>query len=135
MTVLRPKLLLGRFQPQQRARADLEARIEELLDGQRWAWGGGAAALRLTGHYRGERTVVHVDDGAADLAERLGAVPSPEGPLALLRAPGPLALQGPVDGVAHPLLVIAELYSMTDERAAEAAQEIRERFVDEELTG
>lgn len=135
---LRPRLFLGRYATPHADPHALERAIERELAAPElntdWAWGGGAAADRLTGHHRGRRTVVHVHDGAADLAERLDAVPSPDGPLELLRVPGPLALRGPIDRVAHPLLIIAELYSMAEERAAEAAQEIRERFVDDELS-
>lgn len=134
---LRPRLLLGCYATRHEDPPALERAIEDELGPASaesgWAWGGGAAADRLTGHYRGERTTVHLGGGLGDLAGRLGAVLSPEGRLELLRAPGPLALRGPVAGVAAPLLVVAELLSSGDERAAEAAQEIRERFLAEEL--
>lgn len=148
--ILRPKLLVGYFRPFERDPADLEKRIAGFFGGRpyagaeeagahpkpegrdlRWVWGGAAAAYRLTGHYRGERTVVHVDRAPHDLARRLRILPDRTGPLHLLRAPGPLAFAGAAPGTAHPLLVYGELIVEGNDRARETAVEIRERFLED----
>jgi hypothetical protein len=59
----------------------------------------------------------------------LRALPAGDGPLVLLEAPTTLALGGPEEHVAHPLLIYTELITARDERAREAAEELRERFL------
>jgi hypothetical protein len=129
--VLRPGLLIGRYDPGSSDPEAAEARIEKALgDRVPWAYGGTAAGHRLTRYYRGEETVVHVTAGTADQAKRqLKALPRQDGNLLLVEAPAPLALRGPVPRVAHPLLVYAEMLTATSPRAAEAAREVRERFL------
>jgi hypothetical protein len=128
--LVRPRLLVGRYRTADADPGALERRIETMLgDTIPWAWGGGAAAFRLTGHYRGAETTLHVPDPPADLAERLRALPAADGPLVLLRPPGPLALTGPAPHTAHPLLVYTELLADGGDRAREAAQRIEERYL------
>ena len=129
--ILRPRLLLGRYRTPDREPPALEARIEKVLGagGRPWAYGGGAAAHRLVGHYRGVETVVHV--GRALPPETLAALraaPDRNGPLAVYQGPGEVALEGPEPMVAHPLLVYAELIADADDRAAEGAAKVRARF-------
>jgi hypothetical protein len=135
--VVRPRLLVSGYRAQDPDPPTLEKRIEAQMPADTaWAFGGGAAAYRLTRHYRGELTVVHVDDLPADLVRRLRIVrvDSDQTPdLVLLRAPGPLLLQGVVPHTAHPLLVYTELLYTGDERAREAAAEIRQTQLQELL--
>lgn len=128
--LLRPRLLVGRYHVEEADPGLLEKRLEKALHGVVWGWGGGAAALRLTRHYRGDETVVHVEQPPADLARQVRALPAADGLLTVLRGPGPLALKGPRPNVAHPLLVYTELLLRADERAREAAAEVRERFLE-----
>ena len=129
--VLRPRLLIGRYDPGSTDPGAVEARIEKALaDRVPWAYGGTAAGQRLTRHYRGEETVLHIASGTADpVTRQLKAPPKRDGNLVLVQPPAPLALKGPLPHVAHPLLVYAEMLCATSPRAAEAAREIRERFL------
>lgn len=129
---MRPRLLLGRYRPPERDPEALERRIRPTLDALGgWRWGGSAAGFRLTKHYRGPRTVVHLHGAHPldDLPRRLKAAPDPEGPLVLLRTPGEVAFDGRTDDTVHPLLAYAEMVVEGDERAMEAAAELRERFL------
>lgn len=127
---LRTRLLMGRFRTQDPTPAALEERLEkELGNDIKWAWGGGAAAMRMTKHYRGEETVLHVLSSTADLPRRLRALPAADGPFMIQRTPAKTAFEGAVPQTVHPLLVFAELMAGGNPRAREAALEIRERYL------
>jgi hypothetical protein len=129
-TLVRPKLLIGRFRPQETDPEALEHRIEETLDEEVvWALGGGAAAHRLTGYYRGQDTVVHVASAEVDVAKRLRALRADDGSLILLRAPGPIAFESSEPRTVTPLLVYTELLFAGDKRAREAADDIRRKYL------
>jgi len=128
VTTLRPQLQLGRYRTPASNPDELESSVTAALkatDGGRW--GGGAAAMRLTRYYRGASTILHLQNAPADLLKRIKAVPDRNGPLELVRFPGPVALRGETQDTVHPLLVYAELMRENDERAREAAQDILER--------
>jgi hypothetical protein len=128
-TIVRPKLLVGRYRSAEADLDALEARIAPILTAScPWRWGGGAAAHRLMRYYRGERTVVHVVDQPADLPKRLRVVADRDGPLVLLRPPGPTGMAGPTPDTAHPLLVYSELLADGSERAREAAELLAKKF-------
>jgi len=145
LEILRPRLLIGHYRAAEKDPEQLEQRIERALDlpggmhqerpddwagGKKtWAWGGATAAFRLTGHYRGEQTVLHMDDPPADFTRRLKLLPARTGELAVLAAPGPLAYEGEAPRTVHPLLVYAELLAGRDARARETAAEVRTRFL------
>jgi hypothetical protein len=129
-TTVRPRLLLGRFRTHDPDPTALETRIEnELRDTVQWAWGGGAAALRLTKHYRGPTTVLHLGEPLPNMGRRLKAIATPDGPLTVLQVPGRVAFEGVVPRTVHPLLVYTELLAMGRERAREAADEVRHRYL------
>jgi len=128
-TSVRQGLLVGTYQTPDADPAALEERLAPILHQVGpWRWGGGAASHRLTGFFRGEKTVVHVADAPADLQRRLRAVPAADGRLVVLRSPGPLGLEGTLPDTAHPLLVYTELLTDGGERAREAAQELAEQY-------
>jgi hypothetical protein len=127
---LRPQLFFGRFETQDHDLSAFDARAASLLGPEKtWAWGGAAAAFRLTKHYRGDDTVLHVSGPSAGLPKRLGAIPHPSGRLIVLGVPGPLAFSGTTPHSVHPLLVYTELLLTGSDRAREAAAEIRERYL------
>jgi len=127
---LRPQLFAGRFQTPDKDPPTLEDRVAGLLGrDETWAWGGAAAAFRLTRHYRSDETVLHVEAAASDLPKRLKALPHREGRLILLGVPGPLAFRGKAPHTVHPLLIYTELVLTGSDRASEAASELRERFL------
>ena len=128
--LVRPRLRIGTFRTLDPDPDALEARVEvELEKDPNWAWGGGAAAMRLTGYYRGENTVLYHDHPPPDLHRRLRAIPAHDGPLTILRTPGKIALRGELPRTVHPLLVYTELVGEQNERAREAAANIRDRFI------
>lgn len=127
--LVRPRLLLGTWRTLDTP-TDLERRLEATLDpAMAWALSGSAASFRLVGHYRGEKTVLVVPDGAEVLRVQLGALADPRGPLIVMRSPGPLSLKGPLPHTAHPLLVYAELLASRDERDQEAAEMLRTKLL------
>lgn len=129
---LMPNFLIGRFRAKQRTpealEADLAPRLAVLGE---WRWGGGAAAQRLTGLYRGDRTIVYLREPDAEAIRALPLIADPAGELTLTRAPGPLAFEGRTPDTVHPLLVYADLMAEGHDRAREAAAEIYERFIEE----
>ena len=128
-TSVRPSLLVGSYRTQDIDPAALETRIAPILDKNcEWRWGGGAAALRMTGYFRGEKTIVHVAEAPVDLPKELRAVPDRLGPLSVLRSPGHSGFKGTTVDTAHPLLVYTELLTDGSERAREAAQLLAERY-------
>jgi hypothetical protein len=132
-STLYPGLLVARFRGPDTDLARLEARLAERLSALgSWAWGGGAAAQRLTDFYRGTNTVVFLGaDVEPPSARALGLVQDPRGPIVLYRAPGPRAFREGAD-IVHPLLVYTDLLLEGEPRASEAAEEIHERFLSAE---
>ncbi len=131
-SALMPGLMIGRYRAKQRTPEAVEAELTPRLPSvAEWRWGGGAAAIRLTGLYRGDRTIVYLREPDPERVRALPLVPDTEGEVALLRGPGPLAFKGPEPDVAHPLLVYLDLLTEGHERAREAAAEIYRRYLDE----
>jgi len=130
-THVRPRLLVGTYHTQVREPAALERHIEDVLgEKTRWGFGGGAAANRIGGHYRGERTVVHLEHPPVDLPKRLRAQRADGGPLVLARLPGRVAYDGVEPRTVHPLLIYTELLAAGEPRAREAATEIWHRHLE-----
>jgi hypothetical protein len=128
---VRPKLLIGRYQPRERQPQILEQIVEDALgDRIAWAWGGGAAAMRLTGYYRGEQTVLHVERVPRELPRQIEALPARDGTLTILRTPGPIGFEGAEPKTVHPLLVYTELLANHTDRAREAAEEVWRRYLE-----
>jgi hypothetical protein len=129
---VRPRLLVGRYRTQDKDPEELERRVEDVLGNDtEWAWGGGAAAMKLTQHYRGETTILHMAKPHPDLTRRLRAQRDADGPLVLLKAPGRLAFDGVLPRTVHPLLIYTELLATGNERAREAALDLRQRYLGE----
>lgn len=132
-TQVRPKWLIGRFRTRDDDPGRREDRIADAIAEKaqdlRWAWGGGAGAMRLTGYYHGPETVLLVEDPPGDLAAMIRALPERDGPVILMEARAELAVAGPMEHVAHPLMIYTELLATRDERAREAAEEIRRRYL------
>jgi hypothetical protein len=77
---LRPSLAIGRFRARQRSIEHLETELARPLLANAaglWRWGGGAASQRLTGHFRGDTTIVYVERAPPNVAKSLGLLPQP----------------------------------------------------------
>jgi hypothetical protein len=128
--VVRPRLTVGRYRTPDRDLHALEQRITRVLKKHvDWGWGGGAAAERLDHHYHGTETIIHVTKRDYHLEALIQAIPDRNGPLTVLLVPGQVALRGVIPHTVHPLLVYTELVIMPDERALEAANRIRDKFL------
>jgi hypothetical protein len=129
-TALVPQFTVGRYRAREREMPALEPRLARELDALgAWRWGGGAAAQRLTQFYRGDDVTLYLMEPPHDLARRLGLVSDRSGPVVILRAPCAGAFESPVADTVHPLLVYADLLGLGDDRAREAAGELRQKFL------
>jgi hypothetical protein len=123
--------VIGRYRAKQHDTKLLEESLSpRLAKIGEWRWGGGAGAQRLTGFYRGERTLVYFREPDVDAIKSLPLIADSSGDVVLMRAPGPLAFEGPNDEVVHPLLVYADLLMEGHDRAREAAAEVHRRFLE-----
>lgn len=127
-TTLRNSLLIGSYRTRDGNPNALDSRIGETLRKEQFRWGGTAAGYRLTKNYRGEQTVLHLNDGGHDVAKRLRGLPDPNGNLILMRAFGSINWTPERDTV-HPLLVYSEMLSEGTERAREAAQALHAQYL------
>jgi len=128
-TTVRPSLLWGTFRAREEP-DELEARLATVLPAASvdFRWGGTSAGFRLTGHYRGARTTVHVHSFPTDLKRKLGVVADPTGNLVLMNAFGEINWHSERETV-HPLLVYSEMLNEGSERAREAAQEVFDKLI------
>lgn len=129
--ILRPAWTVGRYRTQINDPELLEREIANALGDHVWALGGGAAAWRMTHHYRGPDTVLHVHNLPTDALKAIRAIPARDGALTILRIPGDVPYRGTQPNIAHPLLVYSEMISSADPRMNEAANELREKFITE----
>ncbi len=132
---LRPGLIIGRYQPPEKALNETLRRLQAELGGMKktWALTGGFAADLLTRHFRGEQLSFFVPEWPVELTKRLKWLPSDEGRVAVLRKFSPLVtfkLESPNrQPVAHPLLVYAELIFQGRERELETAKILYDRYL------
>jgi len=129
---LRPKLLLGRF----RSVVDPETMVATLRSGfaetaTRWSLTGGPAAFTLQRFYRGTETPVFVEVWTDAVPKRLRLIPDKTGPVIVFHSFGKLPFWKQVNDVtiAHPWLIYAELMSSLEPRAHEAAQELKNEYL------
>lgn len=133
--VLRPKLFVTRFQPPEQDLGETLAKFRKEAEakGITWALTGGFAADLLTRHFRGNQLGLFVSEWSSELARNLKWLPSPPGPVTVLRQFSPLVVfapKRPVEGaVAHPLLVYGELFYQGRERELEAAKLIFDQYI------
>lgn len=130
--LLRPKLVVGRFQPPERDMDQTLAKFQKEAEAMRitWALAGGFAADALTHHFRGDELGLFVSEWSPELARGLRWLPSSEGPVTVLRQFSPLVVFRSKDlPVAHPLLVYAELVLQGRERELEAAKLLHDRYI------
>jgi hypothetical protein len=133
--LLRPKLLVGRFQPPEQDLGQTLERFKRVTGPKRVAWAltGGFAADLLIRHFRGDQLGFFVSEWSADFTKSLKWLPSSAGPVTVLRQFSPLVVFTPKQSVevpvAHPLLVYAELISQGRERELETAKLLYGRYL------
>jgi hypothetical protein len=131
--LLRPRLLIDRFRSLEtdgdRFVADFIRVISQ--SDTSYALTGGAGAFALQHFYRGPETAIFVDEITPDIERRARLLRDPRGPIVLLRGFGKPFVLRSLRGiwVAHPLLIYLELLQQDDPRAHEAAERIREEFL------
>jgi hypothetical protein len=128
---LAPSLSIGRYRARERDIPKMEKALAKRLNAVTpWRWGGGAACHRLTGYYRGDTTMVYLEEVPAKLAAELELVIDRHGPITLARQPSPLSFVSPKPDTVHPLLAYADLLIEGEERATEAAGAIYDRYLE-----
>jgi hypothetical protein len=97
-----------------------------------WAVTGGQAAYALQHFYRDDRVPVFTTKLPSELQRELRLVPDRVGPVVLLRAFSNYCAWRQVGDVwvAHPWLVYAELLHQGEPRALEAADQLREEYLE-----
>jgi hypothetical protein len=132
-SVLRPKLVIGRFRAAQSDPQKLIKNISEVAQdlSVTWSLTGAAAAHELQHFYQGPNVSVFVEHFSEQFSRRLKIIPETTGPLVLLRSIGTLSQWKEIEHkpLAHPWLVYSELMYSADPRAHEAAQEIKSQFL------
>lgn len=132
---LRPKLVLNRFQPPERDLDRVLATLNTQLSHRslKWALTGGFGADALVYHYRGEHLSLFVEQMPSELPRGLKWLPSPHGPVTVMRMFSPHLMftsEKPLPmPVAHPLLIYAELVFQGRDRELETAKLIYERYL------
>ena len=132
---LRPGLIIGRYQPPEKALNETLRKVRAELGAMKKAWAltGGFAADILTHHFRGEHLSFFAQEWPAELTKRLKWLPSDQGRVTVLRKFSPLItfkLESPNrEPVAHPLLVYAELIFQGRDRELETAKIIYDRYL------
>ncbi|HLJ85838.1 MAG TPA: type IV toxin-antitoxin system AbiEi family antitoxin [Candidatus Angelobacter sp.] len=132
-SVLRPKLLIGRFRASQSDREKLAKNIDDVAHDLsiRWSLTGSAAAYELQHFYQGPDIPVFIESFSEQFSRALRIIPEAAGPLVLLRSIGKLAQWKELGKkpLAHPWLIYSELMESSDPRAHEAGQEIKREFL------
>jgi hypothetical protein len=131
--ILRPHATIGRFRPAERGMDHLVQQfgIAATHYEMGWAMTGAPAAYALQRFYRGEQIPVLVSHVTPAFQRELNLAPDREGPVTLLRAFGRHYVWRTVGTlpVAHPWLIYAELIHQGDPRALEAADHLREEYL------
>jgi hypothetical protein len=128
-TTVRPSLIWGTYRTPDKSPQELEERIVSTCEDigiSDFRWGGSAAGFRLTGHFRGESTVVHIHSSPGILLAKLRMLSAPQGNVILMDAFGEINWPAGQQTV-HPLLVYSEMLRENSERASEGAHELFEK--------
>lgn len=129
---LRPKLSLGRFRFVEKTAELFLLRLKNNPAPKvRYALTGGFAAAFLQHFYRGPEVSIFIEPGNRQTAQAIRLLPDREGPVTLLRAFGEAVFWEKHEGhiLAPPWLVYAELLTIDDPRAHDAAREFRSQFL------
>jgi len=97
----------------------------------RYSLTGGCAADALQQLYRSPEVHVFLGTANLEIQRALQLLPDKTGPVVVLKAFGELVYWRQVDGkmVAPPWLIYAELLTSSDARSREAAEQLRQEFL------
>lgn len=137
--ILRPKILLGRYKPQDPNIDDLVQRLESYYRQRRkdFILTGSQAAFRLNRFFKDTQLAFFTDQtDTGDLPKALRLFPDPNGQVTVLSLFCPIvAVQskdyGTTAMIAHPLMIYAELMNDGTERALETAHDIYDKYLRE----
>ena len=133
----RSSLILGAYKIAPSCEANFPERLSELLPANRYAAGGALGADLLTHYYRGMTTEVYIHpEDLVNVKSTFKLIPARETNITLFRLFSPDVVfqdAGTAVSIAHPLLVYAELLHTGDDRAAETAQMIYNRYLKEQF--
>jgi hypothetical protein len=131
---LRPKVLIGRFQSPEKEPATFLRALHAVAaeTHTRYALTGGPAADALQHFYKGPEAPIFVEGDPSKIQKQLRLLPDRQGPLILLRAFGDVVFWRSVNSepITHPWLIYVELMNSTDPRAHEAAEKLREEYLE-----
>jgi hypothetical protein len=131
--VLRPHLRIGRFRALERNPERLLEHIAHLATraGLGWAVTGAPAAFGLQRFYRDDQVPVFMSELRPEAQRELRLVPDREGPVVLFRLFGTHCAWRELGDLwlAHPWLIYAELVHRGEPRALEAADQLREEYL------
>jgi len=132
--ILRSHLVIGHFRAPERSPELLLKHFSRLAKRTDlvWAVTGGQAAYALQHFYRDDQIQVFSTTPSSELMRELRLVPDREGPIVLLRAFSKYCAWRQVGDVwvAHPWLIYAELLHQGEPRALEAADQLREEYLE-----
>lgn len=132
--VLRPRLLINRFRAAETSTEVVIKRVTAALQEipVRWSLTGGPAAYELHRFYRGAEIPIFIDAFSENMVRHVRLLPDPYGPIMMLRSFGTVPYWREVGGmiIAHPWLIYAELIYSADPRAHEAAEELKDKFLE-----
>jgi hypothetical protein len=132
--ILRSHLVIGHFRAPERSPDLLLEHFGRLAKRAELAWAvtGGHAAYVLQHFYRDDQVPVFTTTLPSELQRELRLVPDPVGPVVLLLAFSSYCAWRQVGDiwVAHPWLVYAELVHRGEPRALEAADQLREEYLE-----
>lgn len=120
---LRPKLLIGRYQP-----VNPQWWKTAKLDHKSYLWGGEVAAAKLTGYLSPEIITVYAVSSPNILINTEGLQPDDKGTVEI-RDVFWNSAKYQHDGCVHPLLVYADLLASDDDRNIETAKLIYNRYL------
>jgi len=131
--ILRPKLILGRYRYSDAAGEQFVTRLIDMarMENLRYSLTGGHAADALQRFYRSPEVQVFLNAVDLKTQRALQLLPDKTGPVVVLKAFGELVYWREADAkmVAPPWLIYAELLTSSDPRAREAAEQLRQEFL------
>lgn len=121
---LLPAMLIGKYNFMK------NSNWQELNLTKSYKWGGEAAASILTKNLRPETFSIYTNKKSNEIIKDLKIVPNDKGEISIYKE---FWNDGMKNNMVHPVLVYAELIASNDSRNLEIAEEIKEKYLNEDL--